>query len=56
MSQTVQKIELCKTSDVAEGAAIKVETEGLELAVFNLNGAFYVTDDICTHVRGPDLR
>ena len=52
MSQTVQKIELCKTSDVAEGAAIKVETEGLELAVFNLNGAFYVTDDICTHGPG----
>jgi nitrite reductase/ring-hydroxylating ferredoxin subunit len=52
MSQTVQKIELCKTSDVAEGAAIKVETEGLELAVFNLNGAFYVTDDLCTHGPG----
>ena len=52
MSQTVQKIEMCKTSDVAEGAAIKVETEGLELAVFNLNGAFYVTDDVCTHGPG----
>ena len=49
---SAQKIELCKTSDVMEGSAIKVETHGLELAVFNLNGAFYVTDDLCTHGPG----
>ena len=52
MSQTPQRIELCKTSDVDEGAAIKVETHNLVLAVFNLNGAFYVTDDQCTHGPG----
>ena len=52
MSQTLQKIELCKTSDVAEGTAIKVETNDLELAVFNLNGAFYVMDDMCSHGPG----
>ena len=49
---SVQKIELCKTSDVTEGTAIKVETHGLELAVFNLNGAFYVMDDQCSHGPG----
>ena len=49
---SVQKIELCKTSDVTEGTAIKVETNGLELAVFNLNGAFYVMDDLCSHGPG----
>ena len=37
-------IELCKTTDVDEGTAKKVETNGLVLAVFNLNGAFYVMD------------
>ena len=52
MSQTPQRIALCKTSDVNEGAAIKVETHDLALAVFNLNGAFYVTDDQCTHGPG----
>ncbi len=52
MSQTLQKIELCKTSEVDEGAAIKVEINDLILAVFNLNGAFYVTDDTCTHGPG----
>ena len=48
-----ERIELCKTDDVAEGSAIKVETNDLILAVFNLNGAFYVIDDTCTH--GPGL-
>lgn len=52
MSQAPQRIALCKTADVEEGAAIKVETHDLVLAVFNLNGAFYVTDDQCTHGPG----
>src|SRR5215204_4216630 len=47
------KIELCRVDEVAEGEAIRVEKEGLALAVFNLNGQFYVTDDLCTH--GPGL-
>ncbi len=48
----MKTIPLCKTSDVDEGTAIKVETEGLSLAVFNLNGAFYVLDDLCSHGPG----
>jgi nitrite reductase/ring-hydroxylating ferredoxin subunit len=34
------------------GGALKVETEGLEVAVFNVEGVFYVTDDTCTHGPG----
>ena len=52
MSDTPQRIELCSTSDVDIGSAIKVETNGLVLAVFNVNDAFYVTDDTCTHGPG----
>lgn len=52
MSATTQKIELCKTDAVDEGSAIKVETGDLVLAVFNLNGAFYVMDDVCSHGPG----
>lgn len=52
MTQASQKIELCKASDVAEGTAIRVETNDLILAVFNLNGAFYVMDDTCSHGPG----
>jgi len=47
-----EKVELCATGDVAEGTALKVETNGLTLAVFNVDGAFYVMDDACTHGPG----
>jgi nitrite reductase/ring-hydroxylating ferredoxin subunit len=52
MPMAEKRIELCSTGDVAPGAALKVETEGLTLAVFNVGGAFYVTDDLCTHGPG----
>ncbi len=52
MSASPQRIELCSTADVDIGTALKVETEGLVLAVFNVNDAFYVTDDTCTHGPG----
>src|SRR6266545_4926648 len=46
------RVELCSAAAVAEGAALKVETNGLALAVFNVDGEFYVTDDLCTHGPG----
>ena len=45
-------LELCASADVAANAAVKVERNGLSLAVFNLEGQFYVTDDQCTHGPG----
>jgi nitrite reductase/ring-hydroxylating ferredoxin subunit len=46
------RVELCKTDDVAEGTALRVETGDLIVAVFNIEGQFYVTDDQCTHGPG----
>ena len=46
------RIPLCRTDDVAEGTAIKVEHGDLVLAVYNVDGAFFVTDDMCTHGPG----
>jgi nitrite reductase/ring-hydroxylating ferredoxin subunit len=46
------RIELCSAADVAAGSALRVETAGLVLAVFNVGGEFYVTDDNCTHGPG----
>jgi len=48
----VKRIELCSQSDVAEGTAIMVESDGLELAVYHVEGQFYVTDNLCTHGPG----
>lgn len=43
-------LPLCKAADVAPGAVKRVDVEGLPpLAVYNVEGAFYVTDDTCSH-------
>src|SRR5262245_47833052 len=46
------RIDLCSAAEVAPGGALKVEAAGLALAVFNVDGTFYVTDDACTHGPG----
>ena len=45
-------LELCSPDDVPEGSALRVEAGTLTLAVFNVEGEFYVTDDNCTHGPG----
>lgn len=52
MTDTSSQLDLCATSEVPEGGAIKVEKDGLILAVFNLGGRYFVTDDQCTHGPG----
>ncbi len=52
MNDTSALLELCPIADVPEGGALKVETAGLTVAVFNLGNTFYVTDDACTHGPG----
>jgi nitrite reductase/ring-hydroxylating ferredoxin subunit len=46
------RIDLCSAAEVAPGTARKVETGELTLAVFNVDGDFFVTDDMCTHGPG----
>lgn len=45
-------IDVCAVADVPEGEVRKVEAEGLTLAVFNVGGEFFVTEDHCTHGPG----
>ena len=47
-----QRIDLCSATDVTPGTAIKVEKGDLVLAVFNVDGSYFVTDDLCTHGPG----
>jgi len=46
------RIALCRATDVAEGTAIRVEHGDLVLAVYNVDGEYFVTDDMCTHGPG----
>lgn len=48
-----EQIELCSTEDVEPGAVLQVFAGDLTLAVFNVDGEFFVLDDQCTH--GPGL-
>ena len=52
MTEGDARIDLCATGDVEPGRVIKVEVVGLTLAVYNVDGEFYVTDDLCTHGPG----
>lgn len=46
------RIFLCNAADIAEGGVVKVERGDLTLAVYNVGGAFFVTDNACTHGPG----
>lgn len=52
MSGPCQYLALCQAADVGEGKVIKIEKQGLTLAVFNVDGEYFVTDDTCTHGPG----
>ena len=47
-----QRIDLCSAAEVSPGSALKVETGSLVLAVFNVDGEFFVMDDLCSHGPG----
>src|SRR3974377_1835001 len=52
MSGTAKRLDLCAASELAPGTALKVEIGELPLSVFNIDGEFFVTDDLCTHGPG----
>lgn len=52
MTDAPLRLELCTADEIAPGSALKVETAGLIVAVFNVDGDYYVTDDTCTHGPG----
>ena len=46
MSQHLWTLKKC---DLEAGSVSRVEVSGKPLAVYNLDGTFYATDDGCTH-------
>ena len=50
METETDLIPLCSASDAADFGALRVEPAGLPpLAVFCVDGEYFVTDDTCTH-------
>ena len=52
LGSAATRLDLCATDEVAPGTALKVEAGDLTLAVYNIDGEFFVTDDACTHGPG----
>lgn len=52
MSTSHALIEICDVDAIPSGEAQLVEVEGKELAVFHVDGAFFVMDDLCSHGPG----
>jgi nitrite reductase/ring-hydroxylating ferredoxin subunit len=52
MASSGKRLDLCAAAEVTPGTALKVEIDDLALAVFNVAGEFFVTDDLCTHGPG----
>lgn len=52
MTANGKRVELCAKDDLEEGTILKVEKEGLEVAVYRVEDEFFVTDDACTHGPG----
>ena len=47
-------VAVAKTTELGAGQAKTVEVQGQSIAVFNVEGAYYAIDDICTH-QGASL-
>lgn len=43
-----RRLRVCAVGDLPPGEAMKVETDP-PVAVFNVDGEFFATDDTCTH-------
>lgn len=46
-------VRVCGVGDIPPGTARMVNVEGKQLALFNLDGNFYATDDTCPHEGAP---
>ena len=48
-----QFVKVAEVGELPPGERTVVEVEGIFIAVFNVDGAYYAIEDICTHDDGP---
>lgn len=44
-----QWIQIADESEIAPGEALRVEIDGVPIAIWNVDGEFYATSDTCSH-------
>jgi 3-phenylpropionate/trans-cinnamate dioxygenase ferredoxin component len=42
-------VDVVKETAIADGEHVTVDVDGVEIAVFKLEGQFYAIEDVCTH-------
>jgi naphthalene 1,2-dioxygenase ferredoxin component len=42
-------VKVAAASAIAEGEALGVEVQGRHIALYNVDGRFFATDNVCTH-------
>lgn len=47
------EIKVCNVSELPLGQSKTIQTNGKEIAVFNVKGKFYAIDNVCIHAGGP---
>jgi 3-phenylpropionate/trans-cinnamate dioxygenase ferredoxin subunit len=45
-------VPIARTVDIPPGARDVFEIDGLYIAIFNVGGAYYAIEDVCTHDDG----
>lgn len=46
-------VRVAGTSEIKPGTGIVAEVNNQQIAVFNVDGAFYAIDNVCVHRGGP---
>lgn len=46
-------VKVAQVGEVGPGSSKKVEANGKDIALFNINGSFFAIDDTCPHRGGP---
>lgn len=47
------KTRVAKASEIAPGTARRVEADGVEILLCNVDGTLYAIEDVCTHDGAP---
>lgn len=45
-------VDVVAVGDLPPGASYAVDVDGAQVAVFNVNGAYYAIENVCTHDGG----
>ena len=48
-----EPVKVANRSEVPPGGKKLLDVDGRAIALFNVDGAFYAIDDVCTHDGGP---